>query len=90
MNVQQRVKQFIVENFYVSDPSELADGASLIQGGWVDSTGMLELITFLEEEYGIRIADTEMTPENLDAIERIAAFVARKTTSGAGARATGS
>lgn len=78
MNVEQRVKQFIVENFYVSNAAELANGASLIQGGWVDSTGMLELITFLEEEYGIRISDTEMVPENLDSIERIAAFVARK------------
>ncbi len=90
MNVQQRVRQFIVENFYVSEPSELADAASLIQGGWVDSTGMLELVTFLEEEYGIRISDTEMTPDNLDSIERIATFVARKTTSGGAARATGS
>lgn len=87
MNVRQRVKQFIVENFYVSDPSELADGASLIQGGWVDSTGMLEMITFLEAEYGIRIADTEMTPENLDSIERIAAFVARKRPADTPARA---
>ena len=78
MTVQQRVKQFIVENFYVTDPSELADDASLIQGGWVDSTGMLELISFLEQEYGIRIGDTEMNPENLDGIARIAAFVGRK------------
>ncbi len=78
MTVQQRVRQFIIENFYVSDPSELTDDASLITGGWVDSTGMLELISFLEAEYDIRVADTEMTPENLDAIVRIAAFVERK------------
>lgn len=78
MTVGQRVRQFIVENFYVADPSELADDASLIQGGWVDSTGMLELIAFLEEEFGIQIADTEMVPENLDGIGRIAAFVDRK------------
>ncbi len=78
MNVQQRIRQFILENFYVSDPAELADDASLIQGGWVDSTGMLEVITFLETEFGIRIADTEMLPENLDSIQKIAGFVARK------------
>ncbi len=78
MTVQQRVRQFITENFYVSDPGELADDASLIQGGWVDSTGMLELIAFLETEYGIAIGDTEMVPENLDGIDRIAAFVERK------------
>jgi acyl carrier protein len=78
MNVSQRVKQFIVENFYVSNPSELTDGASLIQGGWIDSTGMLEMITFIEQEYGVRIVDTEITPENFDSIERIAAFVAAR------------
>jgi acyl carrier protein len=78
MNVQQRIRQFILENFYVADPAELADDASLIQGGWVDSTGMLEVITFLEAEFGLRVADTEMLPENLDSIERIAGFVARK------------
>lgn len=88
MNVAARVKQFIVENFYVTNPAELGEDVSLIQGGWVDSTGMLELITFLEEEYEIRIADTEMTPENLDSIQRIAAFVARKGGAGA-ARAAG-
>lgn len=81
MNVQQRVRQFVLENFYVTDPAELADDASLIQGGWIDSTGMLEVITFVEEEFGIKISDTEMVPENLDAIERIAAFVARKRAS---------
>jgi acyl carrier protein len=89
MNVQQRVRQFIMENFYVTDASELTDDASLILGGWVDSTGMLELIVFLEEEYGIRVADTEMVPDHLDGIARIAAFVERKRGPGGGARATG-
>jgi acyl carrier protein len=78
MTVAQRVKQFIVENFYVADPSELNDDASLIQGGWVDSTGMLELIAFLEQEYGIRVTDAETVPQNLDGIARIAAFVEGK------------
>jgi acyl carrier protein len=78
MNVQQRVKQFIVENFYVAEPSELGDDTLLVTNGYVDSTGMLEIISFLETEFGIRIADQETTPENLESIERIAAFVARK------------
>ncbi len=81
MNVQQQVRQFIIENFYVTDASELTDDASLIQGGWIDSTGMLELISFIEEEYGIRIDDTEMIPDHLDGIARIAAFVERKRAS---------
>ncbi len=78
MSVQQRVRRFVLENFYVTDPSEVADDASLIQGGWIDSTGMLEVIAFVEEEFDIEISDTEMLPENLDTIARIAAFVARK------------
>lgn len=78
MNVQDQVRKFIIDNFYVADPAELKDDSSLIGGGWVDSTGVLEVIAFLEREYKIRIADTEMVPENLDAISRIAQFVARK------------
>ena len=81
MTVQQLVRQFIVQNFYVSDPAELTDEASLVGGGWVDSTGMLEIIGFIETELGVRVADAEMVPENLDSIARIAAFAARKDVS---------
>lgn len=82
--VAQRVRQFIVENFFVSDPSMLADDASLITGGFVDSTGLLEVIAFLETEYGIRVLDQETIPENLETIGRIAAFVDRKRKAAAG------
>jgi acyl carrier protein len=81
MDVQARVTQFIVENFYVSDPAEITGETSLITGGYVDSTGMLEVISFLESEFNIRIKDQEMVPENLETIGRIASFVARKTAS---------
>ena len=76
--IAQRVRGFIVENFFVSDPSTLADDDSLITGGFVDSTGLLEVIAFLETEYEIRITDQETIPENLESIGRIAAFVGRK------------
>ncbi len=78
MSIRERVRRFIVENFYVRDPAELADDTSLITGGFVDSTGMLEVIAFLETEFGIRIGEQETIPENLESIGRIAAFVARK------------
>ena len=78
MSVKERVKQFILENFYVTDPSEIGDDTSLINTGYVDSTGMLELMAFLEKEYAIRITDTEATPENLETIDRIMRFVALK------------
>ncbi len=78
MTIQELVRRHIMDNFYVSDPTELADDASLIAGGWVDSTGMLEVIAFLEETFGIKIEDQEMMPQNLETIARIAAFVVRK------------
>jgi acyl carrier protein len=78
MTVQERVRGFILEYFYVSDPAELTDDVSLIDSGYVDSTGMLEIILFLEGEYGFHIEDQETIPENLETISRIAAFVARK------------
>jgi acyl carrier protein len=83
MDIAQRVREFIVTNFYVTDEAHLAADVSLIRRGIVDSTGMLEVIGFLEEEFGLSIADDEMTPENLETIGRIAAFVARKTRAGA-------
>jgi acyl carrier protein len=78
LTVQEQARRFIVENFYVSDASEFFDDTSLIHSGLVDSTGMLEVIAFLEAEYGIKIQDQEMVPANLETINRIAAFVARK------------
>lgn len=84
MTVEQRVRRFIAENFYVSDAAALADDSLLVTSGIVDSTGMLELIAFVETEFGIRIADEEMIPENLETIARIAAFVARKRQAAVG------
>ena len=84
MKVQERVRGFILEYFYVSDPAELTDEISLIDSGYVDSTGMLEIILFLEGEYGFHIEDQETIPENLETISRIAAFVTMKQSLAAG------
>lgn len=78
MSVEQQIRQFVQERFFVEDPGKLLDDTSLIAEGIVDSTGMLEVIVFLEAEYGIQISDAETVPENLETIGRIAAFVARK------------
>jgi acyl carrier protein len=78
MPVKDRIRQFIGENFYIADLAQLGDDTALIDGGYVDSTGMLELIAFLEHAFGIKIADTEMIPDNLGSIEKIAEFVDRK------------
>ncbi len=73
-----RIRQFILQTFYVADAEALPDDASLLERGVIDSTGVLELIAFLEREFGIRVADEEMLPDNLDSIARMAAYVARK------------
>lgn len=78
MTTEQRIRQFVLENFYVSEPDELADDASLVGAGLVDSTGVLEVLAFLESEFGIRVDDRETTPDNLDSIDRMVAFVTRK------------
>jgi acyl carrier protein len=84
MTIQERVRRFVLEHFYVSDPAELTDELSLIDSGIVDSTGMLEVILFLEGEFGFRVEDHETIPENLETIARIAAYVDRKQAVSAG------
>jgi acyl carrier protein len=84
MTVAERVRSFVKQNFHVEDPADLADDASLIARGIVDSTGMLEIITFLETEYGIRISDQETVPENLETLGRIGAFVEKKKLAATG------
>jgi acyl carrier protein len=78
MDIKEQVRTFVTSNFYVADPSALEDNASLLDKGIIDSTGVLEVIFFIEETFGITIEDSEMLPENLDSIERISKFVARK------------
>lgn len=57
---------------------QLANDESFLDGGIIDSTGVLELVGFLEQRYAIPIGDEELVPENLDSIERVAVFVERK------------
>ena len=61
-----------------ADPKTLEDDTSLLEHGIIDSTGVLEVIMFVETAFGVTVEDAEMLPENLDSIERIAAFVERK------------
>ena len=73
------VRAFILDRFYVPDPGRLADNASLLETGVVDSTGVLEVIGFLEGEFGIRVENDEIIPEHLDSVDRLARFVQHKS-----------
>jgi acyl carrier protein len=78
MDIKDQVRAFVTSNFYVSDPAALEDDASLLDRGVIDSTGVLEVIFFIEENFGITVEDSEMLPDNLDSIERISNFIVRK------------
>jgi len=73
------LRQYIQDNFIMgSNGTKFADGDSFMELHILDSTGFLELISHLEETYGIAVKDEEMVPENLDSLDAIDAFVARK------------
>ena len=79
-SVEEAVRDFIVTNFLFGDQERLASNdESLLAQGIIDSTGVLELVFFLETTYGIQVDASELIPANLDSINKAAAFVERKT-----------
>ncbi len=80
MQVKQEIRKFIIDNFYYGqDDQSLTDDASFLENGIIDSTGVLELVSFIQEKYRIRVADDELIPENLDSLNNLSAFVSRKS-----------
>ncbi|MBI3053434.1 MAG: acyl carrier protein [Betaproteobacteria bacterium] len=80
IDIEQKVRQFITDNFlFREDRASLTDSESLLEAGVIDSTGVLELVAFLETEFGLAFGDAEMVPENLDSISRIVSYVQGKT-----------
>jgi acyl carrier protein len=78
-----KLRGFIEKNFYIPEGETLSDEDSLLDRGVIDSTGVLELIGYLQHEFKIEVADEEMIPENLDSIARIEAYVKRKLAAAA-------
>jgi acyl carrier protein len=78
MDTSVTIREFILRNFYVPAETTLTDDASLLDRGVIDSTGVLELIAFLEDTFAIKVEDAEMIPENLDSIGSMTAFITRK------------
>ncbi len=72
------IRTFIRSNFYVAEADTLRDDDSLLQSGIVDSTGVVEIVAFLQSRFDIRVAGGEVTAGNLDSIARITEFVRRK------------
>ncbi len=88
MTKEQQIRGYIVENFLLGEDDGFADSDSLLESGVVDSTGVLELVTFLETSFKIEVQDEDLVPENLDTICNLAGFVDRKLD-GQGAEAPG-
>lgn len=78
MNYLNTVKDFVLENFLFGDGEHFAEDTSFLESGIVDSTGVLELVTFLENTFDIRIEDDELVPENLDNLKSITQFLELK------------
>ncbi len=74
------IRSFITENFlYGADDGSLKDHASLLANGLIDSTGVLELVSFVESKYSIAVSDDELVPDNFDSVNNLSSFIQRKT-----------
>jgi len=76
--IAPKVEQFIEENFVFDPETVIERDQSLLETGVIDSTGILELVAFLEKSFDVTVEDEELIPDNLDSISKIAVFVAQK------------
>lgn len=73
-----KLREFIVDTFLFGDGDTLREDTSFLESGIIDSTGILELIFFLEETFDVKIEDDELVPENMDSLKNISRFMERK------------
>lgn len=79
MDVLETVKTYVVENFLFGDDRRIGPDTDFLENGILDSTGVLELVGFLEEKFGIRVEDDELVPDNMNSLEKITRYILRKT-----------
>lgn len=75
MTVETAVKRFLMENMLFSETFDYPEEDSLLEGGVLDSTGVLEMVLFIEETYGFQVPRDEITPENFDSVANLARFI---------------
>lgn len=76
--IGKELRVFIYQNFLLGQDFVLGDSDSFLENGVIDSMGVLELVAFLQERYGITVENEELIPNNLDTLERLTAYVTRK------------
>ena len=79
MEIKEQLKDFFKNNFMVEINGDFSDDDSFLENGIIDSTGVLELVMFLEENFNIKVADEELLPENLDSFNNIDKYLKSKT-----------
>ncbi len=72
-----RLREFVIANFYIPPGMPLEESTSFLEQGIIDSTGVLELVTFIEEHFGVTVRDEDLVPANFDSLRALAAFVER-------------
>lgn len=78
--IAEQIERFVSHNFLFDEADErFTREDSFVDTGIIDSTGMLELIGFVESRFGIRVDESEMIPENLDSVRQLSVYVTRKT-----------
>ena len=83
MSTETLIRSYVLENFlFTTDDGQLQDDASFLEEGIIDSTGVLELVMFVEETFGITVEDEEIVPENFDSIQRLARYTRLKMGEG--------
>lgn len=80
--MRNEIRKFILENFmFGAQEASLQDDDSFLEKSIIDSTGILELVAFLEEKYNVTVADEELVPENLDSVTKLLNFLSKKAVS---------
>jgi acyl carrier protein len=80
--IEEQVRNFITENFLFGEEKKVADTDSFLENGIIDSTGVLEVVSFVEDTFNIKVKDEEMIPENLDSISNLVSFINKKQNGG--------
>ena len=80
VEIESEIRDFVVMNFLFGKGDHLSDDESLLDNGVIDSTGVLELVSYLQEHFDIRIEDDEIVPANLDSIHNLVDYVGRKSS----------
>ncbi len=81
--IKEKIREYIVQNFLFGDTeTQFSDDDSFMEQGIIDSTGILELIQFIEREFGIKVNDDEILPANLDSLNNLEKYISRKRSVG--------